>query len=290
MWKVIGPHLDERELLVWIHGSEIQPWHRRLFNFSTEEEIKEAKVLSLERMNFWKPFLKDIKSNIKLIFVSKYFAKEVMEDTGVDIPGASYEIIHNPINTSTFNYVEKPPSQRFKILTIRPFASNKYANDLTVKAIIHLSKMSIFSDMQFLIVGDGRLFDETIEPLRNFNNVIIQQGFLSHDEISSLHKEYGIFITPTRMDSQGVSRDEAMSSGMVPITTNVTAIPEFVDNECGMLVEGEDWEGMANAILTLVENPELFIRLSRSAAKRVRNQTGSNIVIQQEIDLIKGDL
>jgi glycosyltransferase involved in cell wall biosynthesis len=213
-----------------------------------------------------------------------------MEDTEVDIPKTSYEIIHNPVNTSTFNYVEKSPSQRFKILTIRPFASNKYANDLTVKAIVHLSKMSIFSDLQFLIVGDGRLFDETIEPLRKFNNVDIQQGFLSHDEISSLHKEYGIFITPTRMDSQGVSRDEAMSSGMVPITTNVTAIPEFVDNQCGMLVEGEDWEGMAKAVLTLVENPELFIRLSRSAAKRVRDQTGSNIVIQQEIDLIMGDL
>jgi len=290
MWQVIKDHLDDRELLVWIHGSEIQPWHRRLFNFSTEDEIKEAKVLSQERMNFWKPFLKDIKSNIKLIFVSKYFAEEVMEDTEVDIQKESYEIIHNPVNTSTFNYVEKSPSQRFKILTIRPFASNKYANDLTVKAIVHLSKMSIFSDLQFLIVGDGRLFDETIEPLRKFNNVVIQQGFLSHDEISSLHKEYGIFITPTRMDSQGVSRDEAMSSGMVPITTNVTAIPEFVDNQCGMLVEGEDWEGMAKAVLTLVENPELFIRLSRSAAKRVRDQTGSNIVIQQEIDLIMGDL
>ena len=50
-----------------------------------------------------------------------------------------------------------------------------------------------------------------------------------------MHKKNGIFMVPTRLDSQGVSRDEAMSSGLVPITNNVAAIPEFVDDTCGML-------------------------------------------------------
>lgn len=290
MWQVIESHLNERELLIWVHGSEIQPWHRRLFNYSSDEEIEQAKILSQDRMDFWQPFLKNIKQNIKLIFVSNYFAEEVMEDTAIDIPNESYQIIHNPINTSTFNYVKKNANQRFKILSIRPFASNKYANDLTVKAIVHLSKNAIFPDLQFLIVGDGKLFDETLEPLKKFSNVVIQRGFLSHSEIASLHKEYGIFITPTRMDSQGVSRDEAMSSGMVPITTNVTAIPEFVNDDCGMLVDGEDWRGISNAIEDLVENPQKFLKLSAAAAERVRSQTSSNIVIQQEIDLITGGI
>ena len=79
------------------------------------------------------------------------------------------------------------------------------------------------------------MFDETLQPLEKFSNVSINRGFLSHKEISSLHKQFGIFITPTRMDSQGVSRDEAMSSGLVPITTDITAIPEFVDSESGIL-------------------------------------------------------
>jgi glycosyltransferase involved in cell wall biosynthesis len=39
---------------------------------------------------------------------------------------------------------------------------------------------------------------------------------------------------PSRTDTQGVSRDEAMSSGLVPVTNAVAAIPEFVDDtvEC----------------------------------------------------------
>lgn len=238
-------------------------------------------------MRFWKPLLSDLPQNMKLIFVSEYFANEVMEDTGVKISPESYQIIHNPINTSLFNYIEKSDKQRKKILSIRPFASNKYANDLTVKAILRLSKKKIFKELEFLIIGDGKLFDKILEPLRDFANVTIQRGFLSHSEIAELHKEYGVFLSPTRMDSQGVSRDEAMSSGLVAITNDVTAIPEFVDNKSGVLVPSEDFKSMAKAIEKLYENPEEFLSISKSAAKRVRNQTDSTIIIEKELKLLR---
>ena len=287
MWEIIQKYKTEKEILVWVHGSEIQPWHRRLFNYETEEQLSKAKIESDIRMEFWKPLLNKLPENMKLIFVSEYFAQEVMEDTEIEIPAKSYEIIHNPINTTIFNYVEKPDSQRVKILTIRPFASRKYANDLTAEAILYLSKKEIFKELDFLIVGDGKLFDEILEPLRKFENVTIQRGFLSHSEIADLHKEYGVFLSPTRMDSQGVSRDEAMSSGLVAITTNVTAIPEFVDENSGILVPGEDYKAMAKAIENLYHNPEQFQSLSQSAAKRVRMQTDSEIIIRKELELLK---
>ena len=94
-------------------------------------------------------------------------------------------------------------------------------------------------------------------------------------------------MTPTRMDSQGVSRDEAMSSGLVPITNAVTAIPEFVDSDCGVLAEGEDYKGMAEGVLQLVRDKERFLQISNSAAKRVRNQSSTEIVIRKEIEIIK---
>ena len=165
----------------------------------------------------------------------------------------------------------------------------KYANDLTVKAILELSKSKHFKDMEITIVGDGRLFDETLQPLEKFSNVTINRGFLSHKEISSLHKQFGVFITPTRMDSQGVSRDEAMSSGLVPITTDITAIPEFVDSESGILTPPEDYKAMSKGILELYNNPDKFIQMSRNAAKRVRKQTDSKLIIDAELKLIKGD-
>jgi glycosyltransferase involved in cell wall biosynthesis len=98
-----------------------------------------------------------------------------------------------------------------------------------------------------------------------------------------------VFLTPTRMDSQGVSRDEAMSSGLVPITTSVTAIPEFVDSESGILVPGEDYKAMADAIIRLVNDPVLFDKLSSGAAERVRQQSRSQKIISAEIKLITSE-
>jgi glycosyltransferase involved in cell wall biosynthesis len=56
------------------------------------------------------------------------------------------------------------------------------------------------------------------------------------------------------METQGVSRNEAMSSGLVPITNAVATIPEFVDDSCGILAPGGDAEAMAHGIARLLRS------------------------------------
>jgi glycosyltransferase involved in cell wall biosynthesis len=288
MWQVLQHHIEKIKVFVWVHGAEIQPWHRRDYNLANEQEREAAKVQSELRITFWRGLLGTMPENLKLIFVSKYFAEEVMEDLGFRLPKECYEIIHNPIDTDLFAYHPRPIEQRKKILSIRPYASRKYANDLSVKAILALAEKSYFNDLEFRMIGDGKLFEETLEPLRQFSNVYIEQRFLSHVEIAALHREYGIFLCPTRMDAQGVSRDEAMSSGLVPVTNAVTAIPEFVDESCGILAAGEDAEAMAAGIAALYENPEKFQAMSKAAAERVMRQTAKHKLINFELELFAG--
>lgn len=283
MWDVLRHYVDRIKVVVWVHGSEVQPWHRRDYNFTSEQERDAAKAQSEVRMRFWRELFADLPDGLRFVFVSRYFAEEVMEDVGIRLPESSYEVIHNPIDTDCFAYHAKPAEQRMRILSIRPYASRKYANDLSVGAILELSKKPYFKDLEFRMIGDGKLFDETLEPIKGFENVVIERRFLSHNEIGALHKDYGIFLCPTRMDAQGVSRDEAMSSGLVPVTNGVTAIPEFVDSSCGILAGPDDAEGMANGIAMLIEQPETFMRMSAAAAARVRQQSPVNLVASQEI-------
>lgn len=292
MWDVLKKHIDRVKVTVWAHGAEIQLWERRAFEFESfsNSEITRQKNLSKRRKEFWEDVLNEPHQNFKMVFVSNYFKNEVQNDFNVEIPNEQTEIIHNYINSQAFNYVEKDPEQRKMILSIRPYASRKYANDLTVKAILELSKREFFNELTFCLVGDGILFDELTAPLKGFSNVIIKKQFLTHDEISILHKQYGVFLTPTRMDSQGVSRDEAMSSGLVPITSNVAAIPEFVDDSCGFLVEGEDYLGLADAIEKLYRNETLFIEMSRNASQRVRRQSSFKATIEKEITLFSKEV
>ncbi len=210
-----------------------------------------------------------------------------MEDLGFRLPESQYEIIHNPINTELFSYIEKPVEQRKKILSIRPYASRTYANDLSVKAIQLLAEKPWFDELEFRMVGDGPLFEETLAPLRQYANVQIQKGYLKQNEIADLHKEYGVFLCPSRMDTHGVSRDEAMSSGLIAITNSVAAIPEFVDEDCAFLAESESFEGLSEGIEALFFNEQLFAEKSFNSRQRVVKQSDKTVISQSELNLIR---
>jgi glycosyltransferase involved in cell wall biosynthesis len=273
--------------LVWLHGAEIQPWWRREYNYTTPLELERAKIESAERQVFWKEVFEEIDNyNIHFIFVSQYFANEIFKDNNIILSKEKYSIVHNCIDTDMFSYVKKDEKQRKQLLSIRPYASNKYANDLTVKCIEELSKEPFFKELQFCIMGNGEQFKKITAPLKKYSNVILEQKFLRQDEIAALHKEYGIFLTPTRMDAQGVSRDEAMSSGLVPVTNAVTAIPEFVDESCGVLAPEEDYKEMAQGIKNLYYDAAMFLRMSENSAQRVRNQSSKQFTITREIEII----
>lgn len=285
MWSVLNKHLDYIQVTVWVHGAEIQPWWRRKYLHSTPAQLDEAKNQSAMKVAFWDEVLATKNQNLKFVFVSRTFAREVAQDYGIDLNELKHEIVHNYINEKVFSYQKKDIEFRRKILSIRPYASTTYANDLTVKAILELSTRSCFSELEFCLVGDGVLFDDITRPLKQFENVTLKRAFLTHSEIADYHKQYGIFLTPSRMDTQGVSRDEAMSSGLVPITTKVGAIPEFVDNECGRVVAPEDYVGLADAIEELYNNPESFMALSEAAAARVHQQSGYSVTVGKELAL-----
>lgn len=285
MAAVLSEFIDRTRIFVWAHGAEIQSASRREFDHQDDATRKRAVALGDRRMRFWREVFSEAHPNLHMIFVSHWFAQDVMQDVGIALPDDAYRIIHNFIDTEFFAYQPKLAVQRCKILSIRPFESAKYANDLSVAAVLALRDKPFFKELEFRFVGDGRLFDETMAPLQGLSNIVIERRFLHQSEIAELHREYGVFLNPTRMDAQGVSRDEAMSSGLVPISTRCTAIPEFVDCTCGLLVEPEDVQGLADAIEQIYRDPELFLQLSRQAALRVREQSGFDATIAREVSM-----
>lgn len=287
MWDVLKDFVDLVRINVWIHGAEIHPWHRRLYNVTSPQQMEKVKAKSDARVAFWKSLLSDSHENVRFVFVSKPFAKEVMKDYGLAFSEKKWSVIHNPIDTELFSYTEKRIDHRYCLLSIRPFASRQYANDLTVQCILALAQRKDFNKFSIRIIGDGKLFDETVAPLQGMPNVSIEKTFLNQADIAALHRHYGIFLCPSRWDSQGVSRDEAMASGLVPVTSAVAAIPDFVDEHSGILAPAEDAVAMADGIGRLVDNPEEFLAMSREAAARVRRQSAASIIIKRELDLIR---
>jgi len=285
-WPALAHHLPTTRIIGWIHGSELHGIHRFARLGQSPDEQKNADKLHGKVLAFWQNLLKPIPKNLELVFVSKFSAKTAVKDIGFKRSDHQTHVIPNPIDTDLFTYLPKPVVQRFKILSIRPFDTTCYANDISVKVILALAEKPFFDQLDIRIIGDGCLFDKTLEPLLALTNVTIEKRFLRQYEIAQLYKKYGIFLVPSRMDTHGVSRDEAMASGLVPVTNAVSAIPEYTDNNCAILAATDDHQVMADGIEKIILEPDLFSKMSFAAAQKVRSLTSSDIVIPKEIALI----
>ena len=289
MWNIIKDYRETLKITIWLHGAEVQSWQRREFDLSglNETEVERKKKLADNRLSFWKKLInEELNSNITLVFVSNTFLKEVEEDLELKIPSSNKTVIHNYVDDTIFKYTEKNTEDRLKLLSIRPYAGPKYGNDITVNALLELSKYEFFKELEVNIYGDGLDFDSINEPLIQFENIHLHKRFLSHHEIAAAHKEHGVFLNPTRWDSQGVSRDEAMSSGLVVVTNKVAAVPEFISDKEGALFEAENVKEMVERIKDIIQNPSSFLIKSKAANERVNLQCGFENTITQEIKLM----
>jgi len=268
----------------WLHGSEIPGFLReKVVQIDDPVRRGEQERLLAGRIAFWRDVMARWPGNLHLAFVSADSRELMRRDLGALLQDARTAVLHNPIDTDLFTYRAKRAADRFAVLSIRPYDSRTYGNDLAVAAILAVRAAPWFGQMRFTLIGDGPLFAETLAPLAGIAEFTIRRGFLTQQEIAAEHGGHGLFLVPTRLDTQGVSRDEAMASGLVPVTNAVHAVPEFVDPTCAGLAGPDDAQGLAEAIAEMIENPALFLARSAAAAARVRVQSGHERIIPAEL-------
>ena len=286
--QTIRKVLPTIEIIMWVHGVEALGWYRRLFTFDIKKPHRFMGyiLINTRQLMFIHKFIKK-DTNTHFVFVSEWMKNILETDSLTKGKIKKYTIIPNVVNEKTFSYKEKKKEDRLKILSIRPYHSKKYANDLTVETIIKLSTSDLFDDLEFNIYGEGRLFNKTLEPIKNFKNVNIYNKFLNHNEIKKEHDKNGIFLCPTRQDAQGVSMCEAMSSGLIVISSNNTAIPEYLNNEIGYLCNNVD--EMKNSIIEMHKDPNIFIKKSQLSSEFIQEKCSSKVVITKEIKLIENN-
>ena len=284
-WDSVAPLAGSLPSAVWLHGSEIPGFLRRKSLLDGASPAM-ANDLAEQCSAFWRDALAQTSGPARLVFPSET-ALGYMKDS-VDLAAGRWAVIPNPIDTDLFGYEPKRIDQRFRVLLIRPFDSRCYGNDLAVEAICKLQHRSEFDRFHFRLFGDGPLFPETVQPLRKLANVVVHRGFLTQPEIAREHKLSGVFLVPTRLDTQGVSRDEAMSSGLVPVTNAIEPLSEFVDPDCASLVPPDDPDAIASALLSLANSPDSFRRKSNAAARQIRSTRSSQRVLGMDLDLLGG--
>ncbi|MCP4640949.1 MAG: glycosyltransferase family 4 protein, partial [bacterium] len=89
------------------------------------------------------------------------------------------------------------------------------------------------------------------------------RGVVPPDKVVSVLREYDVLLLPTYHAGEGYPGVvlEAYRAGLPVITTRWRAVPEIVDDSCGILVEPHDADALWNAMNSLVEDERFFARL-----------------------------
>ena len=218
-----------------------------------------------------------------LIFaVSHDIRKHIINDFG--IPETKVHYLPFGIDTSIFSPsadIRKEDNQTIEIFSNRGFFP-VYDNDNLVRgfALAYTKNPAL----RLTLKGDGPL-EQSVRDLvvsLGLSDVIRFRKRTSYSEVPNDYRTAHIFITTSISDGTPVSILEAMASGLPCIATNVGGIPEWVENnETGLLIQPKRPQEVAQAILTLADDPALRSRLGTAARKIILMNGQWNIVMAQ---------
>lgn len=136
------------------------------------------------------------------------------------------------------------------------------------EALHHLDR----PDLKLVIAGgQGWLSDDlyqTIEHLKLGNRVQFI-GFADDDDLPALYSGAQAFVYPALYEGFGLPPLEAMACGTPVVTSNVSSLPEVVDN-AGLTVDPTSVDDIVEALHSALDNDPLRSQLRRQGLARAK--------------------
>ena len=117
---------------------------------------------------------------------------------------------------------------------------------------------------------------------------VVWKGALAQDEVLAHYRQADIFALACRITADG-DRDglpnvlvEASSQGLVCVSTNISGVPELLDDgDNGLVVPPDDPAALAAALERAMRDPALRQRLGEAAEQKVRTHFDYHSSIRQ---------
>lgn len=215
-----------------------------------------AGILSLNVAYF--RLLKTYQKHISIFIASTQFARNLFIKMGL----RGDNIVVKPNLVRVLNSSDMTPVKRNGAIFVGRLDSRKGIWTL-LSAIERIN-------IPLTLVGDGDLRPEIEEWLLKRPSLKVEiTGWLDSVEVAGRIKEASVLVLPSEFyESFGNVIIEAFSCGIPVITTNIGAQSELVQHgQTGYLYAYGDVDALANALQTLLDNPELSLEMGKNARR-----------------------
>ena len=255
----------------------------KLFNKSVK--VVFTSHLTIKTNFLWKITNKFVTPfNHKIISVCNH-GKDLLIGNGVKKD--KIEVIFNAM---TLNDEEKASTLReelglkdeFLIVTLARYHFAKGLPFL-VDSIKKLKEIATRS-FKLLIVGDGELWDEITQKIKDndLQDTILQLGF--RKDVDNILNGCDMFVNSAScLEALSFAMLEALSKSLPLVATNVGGNADIVNDEtdCGLIVEYPDCDAMANALNTLMNDEEMYKRMSLNGRKAIMGRFNYDTMLEK---------
>jgi len=176
-----------------------------------------------------------------------------------------FRIVRCGIDIEKYSPRPDPNNATTEILCVGRLVPAK-GQHLLVKAGKRLKERGVPFHLTFVGAGPDMESLKTLAESLGISDAITFAGAIGQGEIHAYYDKADIFALPSFAEGLPVVLMEAMGKGIPCVATCITGIPELIhDGENGMLAPASDWEGLADRLQTLIEDPALRRKLGAAA-------------------------
>jgi glycosyltransferase involved in cell wall biosynthesis len=211
-----------------------------------------------------------------LVVPSPYLAR------ALEAHGFHAEVIPNIIDLEAYPF-RRRTAVRPRLLWMRAFHSI-YNPEMAVRVLARVRELS--PEATLVMGGQDMGLRPAVERLAaelGVSDAVRFAGFLDMEGKRREFARADIFINTNRIDNQPVSVIEACAMGLPVVSTSVGGIPFLLTHgETGLLVDNEDVDAMARAVVRLTEDEGLAGRLSSNGRSLAARSDTSAVLVRWE--------
>ena len=213
----------------------------------------------------------------RIVSVSRFTAGKMQQAYGLE--SGRFEILPNAIDLGEEDEVGCRGGLgldgEHRLLTVsRLTLADKYKNhDKVIRTL--QSILPVFPDTHYYIVGDGALKEELralAERVRVAANVHFL-GYLDDDTLEHVYESCHVFVMPSTGEGFGIVFLEAWKHKLPVIASTQDASGDLIEhNVNGLLVNPDNTEEIAHAILSLLSDPQRRAQLGQAGFHTLRGK------------------
>jgi len=182
----------------------------------------------------------------------------LVQDERIHVVPPGIHVAVTPPSQERLN--ERSPTAERRVIFIGRDWHRK-AGDVVLRAIRALVPSSPFP-IRFIVAGPSEWPEVGAIP-----DWVDFLGDVAHDRLRAELARADVFAMPSRFEAYGIAPLEALAAGVPVLARNAFAMPEYVRHgDNGMLIETDDADACAAALLQILTNDEMRIRVAEQSA------------------------